>query len=130
LRSTVATEASTLKHWQPDAQTRALARKHGRESELGDLRILHNFVHGSTIATEQRYAQGEDESVEVGGPAVERDTWARASGFSASYSALLAARAFCSIANLAEPPDVEALLGELLSEATSDDVSDHGDDRG
>jgi hypothetical protein len=103
------------KHWRPDSQAPSLAKKHGRDGDAFDLRVLHSFVHGSTLATSQRYSQVAPDSVEIGGPAIVRDTWARASGLSAAHSALLAARAFCSIAEIAEPAEIAPLLAEVLA---------------
>jgi hypothetical protein len=102
------------RHWEPDKSAKALATKHDRESEYMDIRIAHQFVHGSTFATSQRYAQ-DDEGVMVGGPAVQRELWGVTAGCSAAQSTLLASRSLCEILGIDEPPELDALLQELQS---------------
>ncbi|HEV3477897.1 MAG TPA: hypothetical protein VG144_00450 [Gaiellaceae bacterium] len=72
--------------------------------------LSHHFVHGSTLAVSQRYSRAADETVAVGGPAVELDLWARDAGLFAAHSLLHATRAICRIFGWPEPPDVERLL--------------------
>jgi hypothetical protein len=100
------------KHWQPDADAKRLATRHGREDEYLDLRMLHHFVHGSTFATAQRYSTRDGLVVMVGGPAA-KEEWAYAAGGSAAQSALYAARAICTILEIDEPPELAALIAEV-----------------
>lgn len=101
-----------MKFWKPDDQAKGLATNHGRADEYLDLRMLHHFVHGSTFATAQRYSS-RDGAIIIGGPAVERTSWAFAAGGSAAQSGLYAARAICTILDVEEPPELELLIGEV-----------------
>jgi len=101
------------KHWLPDDHAKRLASKHGRTDEYLDLLITHQFVHGSTLATSQRYSQGDDETVIVGGPAADLDSWTPGSALSAAYSTLHAARSSCRIFGWPEPEGLAGLFAEV-----------------
>ena len=100
------------KHWKPDADVKTLATKHGREDEYLDLRVVQQFVHGSTFATAQRYSTRENPVI-VGGADVETESWAFAAGGSAAQAGLHAARAICTILDLEEPAELTGLLSEV-----------------
>jgi hypothetical protein len=102
----------STRQWKPDDHARDLAEKHGRGEEYGDLLITHHFVHGTTIATSQRYSLVGEETVEIGGPAVNLELWANSAGLFAASSTLHAARAVCRILGWDEPGELEALLAE------------------
>jgi hypothetical protein len=102
------------KDWEPDGNAKELAKKHDRESEYMDILITHQFVHGSTFATSQRYKHGE-EGIIVGGPAVETELWGVTAGCSAAQSMLLASRSLCEIVETEEPAELEVLMTELQS---------------
>lgn len=99
--------------WRPDDHVKPLSKKHGRTEEYTGLLVAQHFVHGSTLAVSQRYAQVSEDSIEVGGPAVEHDAWARDAGLFAAESTLLAARAACAIFGWEEPPEIERLLRRI-----------------
>jgi hypothetical protein len=61
--------------WQPDDHAKQLALKHGRGDEYTALLVANQFVHGATAAISERYSQVTENTVEVGGPAVELETW-------------------------------------------------------
>jgi hypothetical protein len=102
--------------WRPDRHAKALASKHGRGGEYVDLLITHHFVHGSTLAGEQRYSRDEDDAVAVGGPAADLETWAPGTAHFAATSMLHATRAVCEIFRWPEPPELERLLQHVLRE--------------
>ena len=102
--------ASTL-HWKPDEKR--LADAHGRGQEYIDFRLTHHFVHGSTMAVSHRYSKTDDETVAVGGPAAEVETWSAPAGLFAAFSMLHASRAACRIFGWSEPPKLQALLQRL-----------------
>jgi hypothetical protein len=102
--------------WRPDDHMKALAEKHGRGDEYMDLRITHLFVHGSPFVTRQRYSEREEGSVEVGGHAVDHSAWANPTGLFAASSALMAARAACTIFGWAEPVEFEDIAATLRDE--------------
>lgn len=99
--------------WQPDDHAKQLALKQGRGDEYTALLVANQFVHGATAAVSERYSQVTENTVEVGGPAVELETWARDAGLFAANSALHAARAACAIFGWEEPPELEALLRRI-----------------
>jgi hypothetical protein len=101
------------RHWKPDRQAKELARRHDRLPEYFDIHIAHHFVHGSTLATSQRYSQDSRGNITVGGPAVRRAFWAVAAGCSAAQSALLATRSFCTIVGVPEPEALDLLLADV-----------------
>lgn len=96
------------RHWSPNEKN--LAGAHGRQAEYMDFRLAHHFVHGSTMATQQRYARIADDTVAVGGPHAEFDIWAKPAGLFASYSLLYAVRALCSALHWPEPSELTSLL--------------------
>jgi hypothetical protein len=96
------------RHWKPDEK--ALAAAHGRAAEYIDFRLTHHFVHGSSMAAEQRQSKADDNLVVVGGPGADVDTWGLPAGLSAATSLLHACRAACAIFGLSEPPELEPLL--------------------
>lgn len=90
-----------------------LALKHGRADEYTALLVTNQFLHGGTAAVSGRYSQVTENTVEVGGPAVELETWARDAGLFAANSMLHAARAACAIFGWEEPPELEELLQRI-----------------
>jgi hypothetical protein len=97
-------------HWKHDRAPQLLDQ-HGRADERPDLRVINQFVHGSSFVTSERYSQRDDGVVVVG---VRDDAWvAEAAGLSAAHSALHAMRAYCRIAAVSEPEQVAALLAEV-----------------
>lgn len=105
----------STRQWMADDHTKDLAEKHGRGDEYSALLVTHHFVHGTTMATSQRYSQVADDTIEVGGPAAELRAWANDAGLFAASSTLHAARAICQILGWDEPPELEALLTECES---------------
>lgn len=101
------------RHWRPDDQAKSLADKHGHGDEYIAMRVTDHFVHGSSMAVSQRYSQGADETVVVGGPGADLETLAGDAARFAAHSALHAARAVCRILGWAEPPELEALLARI-----------------
>jgi hypothetical protein len=110
-------EGFRTRRWQPDDHAKALADKHGRGDEYSALLLTHLFVHGTTLATAQRYSQVAEDAVEIGGPAVELRVWANDAGLFAAVSTLYAARAICQILGWEEPPELETLLAECEARA-------------
>jgi hypothetical protein len=118
------------KHWKPDSYAKDLAEKHGRGQEYSALLLTQHFVHGTTIATSQRYSKVGEQTVEVGGPAAaaQFELWANDAGLFAISSTLNAARAVCQILGWDEPAELEALF--LKCEALSEELNEasEGDD--
>jgi hypothetical protein len=98
------------RHWRPNEKE--LADKHVDGDGYLDFRMAHHFVHGSTFATEQRYALRGD-VVMIGGPAASQEDWARVAVLSASQSMLFAVRGICGILDWPEPSALPALLERL-----------------
>jgi hypothetical protein len=109
-----------LKAWWPDAHAKELALKHGREDEYGALLVTQQFVHGATSAISARYTKVTEDTVEVGGPAVDLETWGRSAALFAANSMLHAARAGCSIFAWQEPPRIDELFEKI--EQASDEL--------
>ena len=101
------------KRWQPDEHAKDLAIKHGREDGFRTLVVVQQFVHGATSATAGRYSKVAEDTVEVGGPAVDLDSWAEAAGLFAADSMLHATRAACRIFDWQEPLELDDLFQQV-----------------
>jgi hypothetical protein len=108
-----------LRAWQPDDHAKRLASKHGREDEYGALLVTQQFVHGSTSAVSTRVSKIAEDTVEVGGSAVDLESWGRAAALFGANSMLHAARAGCGIFGWQEPPKVEELF-QRVKQASDD----------
>jgi hypothetical protein len=99
--------------WRPDDHAKELALKHGREDEYGAFLVTQQFVHGATSAISARYSKVTEDTVAVGGPAVDLETWGRSAALFAANSMLHAARAGCAIFGWREPPQIDELFEKI-----------------
>jgi hypothetical protein len=100
------------RHWRPDDHTKDMAIKHGRRDEYVDILILHQFVHGSMLAMDQRYTV-ENGLARVGGDAADIDGWIAIAGLVAAKAAVDATAAICRIVDLPEPDALRELSAEV-----------------
>jgi hypothetical protein len=108
------------KTWNPDDHAKHLSLKHGRADEYRTLIVTHLFVHGATASLVTRYSKVSEDTVEVGGPAIDLEGWGRPAGLFAANSMLHAARAGCAIFGWQEPPDIDELFQRI--EKASDEL--------
>jgi hypothetical protein len=87
-----------------------LARTHDRAREYLDFRLSHHFVHGSAMAAQQRGSTRADDTLVIGGPGADFDTWGPPAGLFAATSLLHASQAVCRIFGWDEPPELTDLL--------------------
>jgi len=93
------------RRWRPDEKS--LAHKHKRDGHL-DFRVAHHFVHGSTLASSQRYLKVGDVTF-----IVPRGGWALPSVLFAAQSLLYAVRAVSTILEFPEPAELDELLQRI-----------------
>jgi hypothetical protein len=98
------------KYWRPDDHAKDLAAKHGRAGEYADMLMTHQFVHGSATAVAARYSKRAEDTVQIGGSAVDLETWGEGAARFAAVSLLNAARAAYQILGRPEPEHVTTLL--------------------
>ena len=101
------------RQWRVDEKK--LAETHGRGVEYLDFDLSHAFVHGTPLAIEQRMSKVADDTLAVGGPAADFDSWGPSAGTFAANSLLHACRATCLIFGWDEPDELEALMQRLES---------------
>jgi hypothetical protein len=99
--------------WRADDHVKVLASRHGRDGEYIGHLVTQPFVHGSTMATSQRYSVADETTVQIGGAAAQLEVWARDAGRFASYSTLHAARAVCRIFDWDEPQEIQFLINSI-----------------
>ena len=98
------------RQWRIDEKK--LADKHVAGDGYLDFRMSHHFVHGTTLASQQRYAPHGDVVI-VGGPGAASQDWTQGALISASHSMVLAVRGICRILGWPEPPEVPELLARI-----------------
>jgi hypothetical protein len=103
------------RQWRVDEKK--LAETHGRAAEYLDFDLTHHFVHGTPMAVEQRMSKIAQDTLAVGGPAADFDTWGSPSGLFAAKSLLHACRAACGIFAWDEPAALEPLMQRLDSKS-------------
>jgi hypothetical protein len=117
--------------WQPDDQVERLADSQGRGDEYSAYLTASLFSRGSAAATDERFSVGDDKVIEIGGEAINVESWSTPTALFAAQSVAHACRAPCQVLGYSEPAglaDAIARIEELAADAdgsTNDDSGDH-----
>jgi hypothetical protein len=95
--------------WKPNEKQ--LADKHNRDDYLS-FRITHHFVHGSVLATAQRYSVKDGNRAVVGGPGIDTG-WGLGAALSAASCLVYATEAVITILDLRRPAELYGLHDRL-----------------